>query len=456
MKTIFVTVFDGTIATNLLRTEVFATVLKDPDVHLVMLVEPVRIAEYAKLFPGNRVVFEGVNIRPDSYLEKRWHSLLWHTVLTETLRIQLYGGPLSPHRSLLNRICTHALAAVFGNTIGRRLLRFLDSLFFRREPYAELFTKYDPSIIFATNVFAELDIELLREAKRRNIPTLGMVKSWDNVTSKGLIRQVPDKMIVHTERVRNEVVMYADMRSEQIVVCGVPQYDIYFRPDSSERIAFWTRFGIDGTKKVILYLEPGLKLAPRGHEIWQMLDMAIDDGKIKSKVDVFLSVHPAYAYRADIAEKLAHIRPVKFGYRLAANDLKTWELSNDAYKDVMRVVRYSDLVITTGSTMNIESSIFNKPIINIAFDGRESLPYHESVRQYYDYTHLLPIVRSGGVKIAYSFDDLVSDVNELLRHPEWGEEGRESIVKEQCLYTDGKSAERIGKAILAFLGENGR
>ncbi len=450
--TIFIAIYDSLLANSILRTDVVPTLLeRNKDLRVVVLADKSRVEEYKKIFNTDRVVVEGVDVNPMSNFERRWASFIWHTVSSATLTIQLYGGPLSPRRNFLNRTATYALRFIFGNVVGRALLRTIDFHLFRTEPYATLFETYKPTAVFAANVYAPLDTEVIREAKRRAIPTIGMVKSWDNVTSRGLIRALPDECISQSYLVREQLHAFADLPLEKTTVSGVPQYDIYFRPDDEERVSFWKRFGIDGTRKVILFLEPGLKLSPHGYEVWQMLDTYIENKGTEEPVEAFISVHPAYPYNTEAAEKLKHAKIVRFGYQLKGGAHKTWEFSKDAYADLMRVVRYCDLVITTASTMNIESSIFDKPVINIAFDGTKKLPYNESVRQYYDYSHLLPIVQSGGVKVAYSKEELFENIDLLLKHPEWGREGRRKIVEEQCVYIDGRSAERIATAILAFM-----
>lgn len=456
MKTLFVSIYDSAIAANILRAGVLDELLKqNSDVHVVIIADTVRAEEYRRLFGSDRVTVEEVERDTSSRFEQLWVSFVWHTVSSDTLSIQLCGGPLSPKRRWWVRVATYILRFIFGNVPGRYLLRWLDGVMFRRRPYAALFNRYHPDAVFATNVYAQLDVDLLREAKRCVTPTIGMVKSWDNITSRGLIRQHPERWVVQTNIMRNDLQNYADAISDSIAVSGVPKYDMYFLPDNEERISFWKRYGVDGSKKVILYLEPGIQLAPHGHEIWPMLDEFISKGKIHEAVDLFISVHPAYRIREDIAQTLTHAKVVRFGYRLQEKSTKSWEFSKEAMRDLMRSVRYCDLVITSASTMNIESSIFDKPIINIAFDGTRSLPYQESIRQYYDYSHLKPIVHSGGVKVAHSPGELLEQINFLLAHPEWGREGRRHIVGDQCVYEDGKAAERIAKAVLAHMERSG-
>jgi len=73
----------------------------------------------------------------------------------------------------------------------RKLLRWADFHFMPKKFYKEYFEKYKPDLIFASDVFSAPDVNLLREARARGIFTIGMVRSWDNVTSKGMNRVIP-------------------------------------------------------------------------------------------------------------------------------------------------------------------------------------------------------------------------------------------------------------------------
>ena len=117
------------------------------------------------------------------------------------------------------------------------------------------------------------------------------------------------------------------------------------------------------------------------------------------------------------------------------------------------VLFHSAITITTCSTMSIDASAFDRPVINIAFDGWEKRPFHESVRRYYalSYTHYQPIVKSGGVRIAWNFDELVTLIHQYLKDPALDKKGRRRIVEEQCYKLDGKSGERIADSIISSL-----
>jgi len=163
-----------------------------------------------------------------------------------------------------------------------------------------------------------------------------------------------------------------------------------------------------------------------------------------------VTIHPAYPVREDILKKLK-IKFVRLG-EYANSSTKSWEFLDTDMLELMYMIKFSDLVINTGSTMNIEAAILDKPIINVAFDGYTERNYRDSVRQYYDQEHLVNIVKTGGVKVAYGKEELLAQINELLENPKIGQDGRRKIAEEQCVFTDGQSGKRVGEYILKALG----
>lgn len=448
MRTLFFVINSGFVSKNVLRTDVLRLVEAEKDLRIVIIVPNDRVKEYRALFESDTVCIEGVLGDATTFMERLWIKFMNNAVETDTLRIQRGGGPLSPRASYAKRCYSWFARLVFNNAFGRILLRTIDMYFGSGRDVCQLFGKHEPVLVFVANIFSSLDMRILREARRRGISTVGMVKSWDNITSKGLIRQLPNWMIVHTHIMKEELVKYADMPATHIFVSGVPQYDMYFRPETLSREAFCRKFNLDPSRRIVLLLEPGLKLAPHGHDIWDMLERSAERGEFPADVQILVSIHPAYRAREDLMPRFKHLHFVRLGYRLIEDNYKTWEFSEEAASDLMHAVRWSDVVITTFSTMNIEAAIFDKPIINIAFDGYQKLPYNRSVAQYRDYAHLQPIVSSGGVRIVTDETELLEEIARSLKDPAWGREGRARIVDVECVFSDGRSSERIARFIL--------
>ena len=100
---------------------------------------------------------------------------------------------------------------------------------------------------------------------------------------------------------------------------------------------------------------------------------------------------------------------------------------------------------------NVFFVFFNKPIVNIGFDGYSKKLFYLSARRYYERDHYKPLVDAQGVKVAYSESELQSLLNFYLKNPQADSDGRRKIVDRECGDIDGKAGERIAGFILEHL-----
>ena len=98
---------------------------------------------------------------------------------------------------------------------AKQMFRWLDFRFNNRLAFGEYFQKYHPDLVFATDVFSEVDLLLLKNAKKLGLKEIAMVRSWDNTTSKNYMRVVPRRLIVH-----NEVMIFSKISSGSCVCDG--------------------------------------------------------------------------------------------------------------------------------------------------------------------------------------------------------------------------------------------
>jgi len=111
---------------------------------------------------------------------------------------------------------------------------------------------------------------------------------------------------------------------------------------------------------------------------------------------------------------------------------------------------HSDVVLNVASTLAIEASIFDTPVINIGFDV-EPGTNQALMEWHYGSTHFQKVVRSGAVRIAQSSGEMVDLINAYFADPSLDAAGRRRIVVEQCEFTDGRSAERVAVEIVGQL-----
>jgi hypothetical protein len=94
--------------------------------------------------------------------------------------------------------------------------------------------------------------------------------------------------------------------------------------------------------------------------------------------------------------------------------------------------------------------VFDKPQIIVDFDGFVKKDYWHSVRRYHDEDHMKKMLACGGVFIAKDEDSLLRAINRYLDNPAADDDGRKRMFEQQIAFRDGKSGERVAKAVLEF------
>jgi hypothetical protein len=97
-------------------------------------------------------------------------------------------------------------------------------------------------------------IEYLRAARERGIPTALCVWSWDHLSSKALIRECPDRVFVWNDTQKREATELHRVPGDRIVVTGAQCFDHWFeRAPSRTREAFCTQVGLDPARPFVLW-----------------------------------------------------------------------------------------------------------------------------------------------------------------------------------------------------------
>ncbi|WP_157278112.1 hypothetical protein [Methyloversatilis thermotolerans] len=99
------------------------------------------------------------------------------------------------------------------------------------------------------------ECEYLKCAIQRGDKTALIVASWDNLTNKGLVQFVPDRIFVWNRLMAEELERLHRISREKVIVTGAPVFDPWFvmKPRAS-REGFCAALGLDPSKPIILYL----------------------------------------------------------------------------------------------------------------------------------------------------------------------------------------------------------
>jgi CDP-glycerol glycerophosphotransferase (TagB/SpsB family) len=129
----------------------------------------------------------------------------------------------------------------------------------------------------------------------------------------------------------------------------------------------------------------------------------------------------------------------------------SWEFLDEDVVHLLNSLAYTDILISTASTLNLEAAILDKPLISIAFDGTHVVAPALSTARYYGYEHLEPLVRLRGMKLATSRKELIDQVAAYIADPSRDREERKRIVDEVVWRADGKAGERVAHHIMNVL-----
>ena len=115
---------------------------------------------------------------------------------------------------------------------------------------------FAPDVVLVTPMvqFASAQADALKSARNLGIPTGVCIPSWDNLTTKGLVRFEPDRVFVWNDVQRVELEQLHGIARERAVATGAQRFDEWFgRRPSRGTAEFRERVGLDAETPFVLY-----------------------------------------------------------------------------------------------------------------------------------------------------------------------------------------------------------
>lgn len=451
MRTIFITIFQGLEAKNILRTGILKNLLEIPDLRIVFFTKSEDRARYYKReFNDPRISYEAVSIPPpqglDWFLSKLKFTLL-KTPTTDLKRRFIFEAD----HDYLSHYFHSFINWLLARPGVRRAARKLDYWLVKNDVYAPYFEKYKPNLIFLAHLFDEAEVHLLRAAKRRKVKTIGFINSWDKVTARCILRLLPDKLIVFNDIVKQELIKHDEAVPHNIFVAGIPHYDYYFNHQCSPRKEFFRKININPRKQLVVYASAGRAQSEADLEMIALLKRIINGGELGGPVDLLVRFQPNDFI--DIKElegklKVAYDYP---GIRFSGKRGTDWDMNFHDLGHLKDTLYHMAVLVSYTSSMCIDAAIFGKPIININFEIRAQAAPHKLPTRYFKADHYQNVLSTGGVRLVNSQEELINWLKLYLASPSLDKAGRKRLVLEQCRYTDGKAGKRIADFIVSQL-----
>ena len=456
MKTVFLFLRQGISNRNLLRTDFLKTLKENPEVRTVVL-SPIGDD------PGFRQEFEAANVCVEKwprtkvgFLEKRLKNLkdyIWvGRGLTQAIRVRRLAQ--RGKWGLAWRDAVGSVAKSFGVT--ERDVNSWEMAIYKSPPsIAHLYEKYRPDLVVFTRLFGT-NLHVIKEAKKRRIPVLCLVESWDNFICKGPLSIVPDVMAVWNWGMAKEANELHEFPRDKIEVVGVPQFDLY--ADSGtflQQREFFAMYGLDPEKKIITYAASTEGFIPDEPDIFEMVYQATQSSRLGMPVQVILRLHPIttptlrdeYFRRFSGRPNLIVQRP---GRTSSLHD--GWDPSWSDMVNLASTICYSNVVVNIASTMAIDAAVMDKPVVAVGFGDPGKRIRSKFFTDIFEHSHYRKLVETEGLRLVYSPEELVDKVRSYLLDPALDGPGRNRLREELCFKLDGQAGMRAASVVLRQLG----
>lgn len=454
MKTIFISGFHPLILRNTLAPTL-GLLLERPDIRIVLLVPAGKADYFAKEFGGPRVLVFGTTLGGGtrSRRDRAFESMAWAMLGSGFTRI-MYRARLQRQGRWFQYLFFYLPLRILGRS--RLFLAFFRKIDFHVSPanrFAAAFDTHRPDLIFAADIKDKYDVELIHAARRRNVPVVGMVRSWDNLTKFGLVRAIPDVLFLWNELMQKEAVRYHGIRPDVIRVVGIPHYDAYISARRLSREDFCRSIGADPRKPILFFSPLG---APR------LAAMHADRGvlNILSEFDAMVVVRMPPTNPVDLGQVLPPNVIVDEPGVLFERRAKIIDRVLTAADDrrLIAELASSDVVVCGPTTIAVDAAVLDRPTILFNFHSGPG-PLLDETYESYDSDHMRYVLERGAARLVHSTEELRSWIRRYLAEPSLDRAGRHTLAQDQAWRLDGHSSQRVVREILALLPEgakNGR
>lgn len=328
--------------------------------------------------------------------------------------------------------------------------------------YADLFEKYHPELVVASTPGWRYDRYLLREATARGIPTASVIVGWDNTSSYSLPGAPVDWITCWSEIQKDELMKGSDWPADRINIGGIPSYDGYFRREwLLARDEYFKLHDLDPKRKLISYASSFITFSPNIQNI-ETLAKLISSDELAEPSQLLVRLHPNHfmdvprfaAEREQIRALAARtpnvhvVEPVPLGGSLGY-------YSGEDMPEKSSMMAHSDVFVTVYSTMVVEASVHESPIVSACIDspvgwpGKFTLP----LSKIGDWPTHSRFRDSAAGRVASSKAELRAAINFYLKDPRADMIERRNFIARECTFTDGTAGKRTGNFLFSRLGK---
>jgi hypothetical protein len=286
----------------------------------------------------------------------------------------------------------------------------------------ELVASHEPDVVLVAPHLmpGSLHTMYVRAAQSLGVRTGICVASWDNLSSKQLLRVGPDAVFVWNETQRDEAVRLHGIAPERVVVTGAQCYDPWFSWRPRPREEFCTRVGLDPALPYALFV--GGSLFPAETTEAEFAARWIEELRSSGDPDlrrlgVLLRPHPKRGaeWGAVDFERFGGVRVWPTGSRMPVSTADRADFFDSVY--------HSAAVFGINTSAMIEAGIVGRPVLTLLlpeFAGSQEGVFH---------FRYLTDVGGGLLVVARSLDEHLAQLAETVRSPDGARARAEAFLE---------------------------
>ncbi len=298
------------------------------------------------------------------------------------------------------------------------------------------------------------------EAQRSNIPAFAAITNYDNIVNMGFRGFTPTCLAVWSRQMADEAIKLHGLPARKIEITGPVQYDRFMQPLPLDRDAFLRSIGLDPNRKTIFYAG-GVNIT-RYFEIYRLF---VEQKESISSEPFNLIVRPMPHIKLlgspgwQVLEKLfpgAGVYISNPGSIDASGD-RTDEFRLDlsfeeGTDELSYLLRYSDVLINSFSTMSLEAAICDLPAIHFGYDSYTFGHNFNTTSAFQQrMTHNRRKLRLQASKVAKNESELVMFVDQYLNDRTLDQGARHEYAVSECGELDGQAGIRLMEMIKSRL-----
>jgi hypothetical protein len=259
--------------------------------------------------------------------------------------------------------------------------------------------------------------DTVKAARALGIPVAAAVATWDQLTTKGVIKELPDRVFVWNEIQRRDAAEYHRVPSERVVVTGAQLFDRWFeRQPSTSREEFLARVGLDG--RYVVYVGSSPNIAPPALEMpfvrrWVA---ALRESSDLANLGVLVRPHP---YNV---EAWAQAGPPGEDTAIVPMSPPAVPMTEDDQALYFDSLHYADAVVGINTTAMVESFVQRRPVLTV------HTPEFKETQEGTLHFGNLASASGGALREAATLDEHLEQLRAVVEAPEASREGIEAFL----------------------------